>query len=50
MMTVLSFVVVALLGLGTISAMISGAHAAQNNQNNTNSDTKPARWQVSDSR
>jgi hypothetical protein len=50
MMTVLSFVVFALLGLGTIGAMISGAHLSQNNSDKTNADAKSARLQVSDSR
>jgi hypothetical protein len=42
-----SFVFIALLGLGTIGALLSGSHAAQDKQGN---DVKPVRWQVSDSR
>lgn len=48
LMSILSFVFIALLGLGTIGALLSGSHAAQEKQ-----DVKPAqpvRWQVSDGR
>jgi hypothetical protein len=47
LMSILSFVVIALLGLGTIGSLISGSHAVQEKQSN---DVKPVRWQVSDSR
>jgi hypothetical protein len=51
MMTVVTFLLAALLGLGTIGAIISSAHAAQTtDQKNSASDAKPVRWQVSDSR